>query len=281
MQRAPFPFDGEPVTEVGETGNSGALPKFAKSLPKLPKREGRYRRLAKGLYRDRSSGSLFRVVTTHGKTKWTKEVEPEEPLEPRIAPLDILVAPDATPDLFTQIDPRQLPQAPHEKITERLDEISRVMQALQPVKTLESPKSKHTLKEATDLWVRGRAVSDSTKSKDQNLISMLADAMPLTTLIGDIDEQAVRQLQADLRDSGYANSTNNDILRKVLLPVLDTAHRQDWIAVNPASEVKPLKKIEPDRRQPSWEMAIQSALSITHASAWASSAMKSGHCVAC
>ncbi len=220
------------------------------SNPKLSNR--RFERLGKGVYRDRN-GAVYRVRKQEGKVSWIRQPselsEPSEPSEPLIRPIDILVAPDCTPDMFVPLDPSQVPQHP---IAVRLDEISRAVQALQPAK---ADRSVHTIEDAIDLWARGRAVSVSTKAKDRCLTAMLASRMPLSTLVADIDEQSVRELQADLREAGYANTTTNDLLRKVLLPALDAARRQGWITVNPANEVKPLKKIDPDRRQPTWEMA--------------------------
>jgi integrase len=59
LYRAPFSFGGEAVTKVGGPDRIEHLSKVAKSLPKLPKREGRYRRLGRGIYQGRSSGSVF------------------------------------------------------------------------------------------------------------------------------------------------------------------------------------------------------------------------------
>lgn len=132
------------------------------------------------------------------------------------------------------------------------DTVPTCVQAETPAK---SGRDSHTLAETFGSWKRTWTCSQGTKDTRGYRWKMLARVLNPETTLDALTLPRLREIQAALQTDGLSATTVNDVIGKVLRLCLEHSVEKGWLPENPAAKLKPLKRAQTIRLQPSWDEA--------------------------
>ncbi len=122
-------------------------------------------------------------------------------------------------------------------------------------KATANPAAQHTLAECFNSWKRTWTVAEGTKETREAHWRMLGRVLKAETSLGAVTITHLREVQAALKADGLSPTSVNDVMFKTLRRSLEHAVEIGWLVENPAAKLKPLKRAQTIRQQPSWEEA--------------------------
>ncbi|HEV2208593.1 MAG TPA: tyrosine-type recombinase/integrase [Verrucomicrobiae bacterium] len=123
--------------------------------------------------------------------------------------------------------------------------------ATPPASTTEA----HTLAECFKSWKRTWSVAQGTRDTREAHWRMLGRVLAPSTALASLTITRLREIQAALKADGLNPTSVNDVMFKTLRRCLEHAVETGWLPGNPAAKLKPLKRTQTIRQQPSWEEA--------------------------
>jgi integrase len=139
------------------------------------------------------------------------------------------------------------PQAAQEKLKTTV-----AAPARPPVKATTTGR---TLSAVYTAWKKTWTCAEGTKDTRGYRWKMLGRVLSADTALSDITFTRLKEIQAALQTDGLSPSTVNDVMGKVLRLCLEHAVEAGWLTENPAAKLKPLKRTQVIRQQPTWEEA--------------------------
>jgi integrase len=218
--------------------HGGGFEGFSGARPNSSPNTSRYTRVEKGLFRYRKTGQIWSVQRQGCKVRWTNL----KTTELEMARAKLLTWPwkqaQKVIDHYVKEDQIDEPEDPgHPAAAPAI-----------PGKAVEG----HTLAECFDAWKRTWAVAQGTRETREAHWRMLGRVLKPNTGLEALSITRLKEAQATLKADGLAPASVNDVLFKTLRRCLEHAVEVGWLLENPAAKLKPLKRTQTIREQPSW-----------------------------
>ncbi|HEY5909369.1 MAG TPA: tyrosine-type recombinase/integrase [Verrucomicrobiae bacterium] len=205
-------------------------------------------RLEKGLFRYLKTGQIWEVRREGCKVRWTNLKTDDLDM----ARLKSNRSPRPKPEnwMWKQAQ-KVISHYAKEHQVDVPDAVNSAQVGQAPPKT----GAPHTLAECFNSWKRTWTVAEGTKETREAHWRMLGRVLKPETRLEAITITGLKEAQAKLKDSGLSPTSINDVMFKTLRRSLEHAVEIGWLVDNPAARLKPLKRVQSIRQQPSWEEA--------------------------
>jgi integrase len=224
--------------------------------PRAGRRRARFSRIERGLYRYGRTGEIYLCWRTGGRNVWRNLGTTDKKhamaikgvisyAEAQTGAHQVTVVPDGRGAVLETTERLPAVPTPPPSPTQPAE--------AQPEAGLATPKiTLRTL--AAEFKAQNAHLEDSTLKVWDYRLEMLSKHLDLDQPPQSLRTSQLRRVRGRLAE-GLAPSTVNDIMGKVLRPLLELAVESGAISKSPLEGVKPLKKTEPEREQPTWQQA--------------------------